>query len=152
MKIDCAVTSNPKRWPGPIYIRCCCRGGGPGNFDLKSVNGSRIFRLEGVDKWFMVYQGSDRHFDFPDRFHVAYSDDLLNWTKVQNTRPFFERGPAGRWDQGGIWFGEVFELDGMLYMYYEGWGCEGSVPTATNPISPEDTPRRAAPRSARRRS
>ena len=81
----------------------------------------------------MVYQGSDRHFDFPDRFHVAYSDDLLNWTKVQNTRPFFERGPAGRWDQGGIWFGEVFELDGMLYMYYEGWGCEGSVPDRDEP-------------------
>lgn len=36
----------------------------------------------------MVYQSSTRYFDFPDRFHVAYSDDLLNWTKVDNTKPF----------------------------------------------------------------
>ena len=116
LKIDCAVTSNPETLAGADIRTVLLPGGGPGDFDLKSVNGSRIFRLDGVDKWFMVYQGSDRHFDFPDRFHVAYSDDLLTWTKVQNTRPFFERGDAGRWDQGGIWFGEVFELDGTLYM------------------------------------
>lgn len=133
MKVDCAVTSNPETLAGADVHTVLLPGGGPADFDLKSVNGSRIFRLDGVDKWFMVYQGSDRHFDFPDRFHVAYSDDLLNWTKVQNTRPFFERGNAGRWDQGGIWFGEVFEHEGTLYMYYEGWGCEGDVPDRDEP-------------------
>lgn len=133
MKIDCAVTADPETLAGAEVHTVLLPGGGPGDFDLKSVNGSRIFRLDGVDKWFMVYQGSARHFDFPERFHVAYSDDLLNWTKVENTRPFFERGPAGRWDQGGIWFGEVFEHEGTLYMYYEGWGCEGTVPDRDEP-------------------
>lgn len=133
MKVDCAVTSNPETLVGADIYTVLQPGGGPGDFDLKTVNGSRIFRLDGIDKWFMVYQGSDHHFDFPDRFHVAYSDDLLNWTKVQNSQPFFERGDAGRWDQGGIWFGEVFEFDGTLYMYYEGWGCEGSVPDRDEP-------------------
>ena len=128
MKVDCAVTSDPSTLAGADVQTVLLPGGGPGDFDSKSVNGCRIFRLEGVDKWFMVYQGSARNFDYPDRFHVAYSDDLLNWTKVQNSRPFFERGCIGRWDQGGIWFGEVFEHEGTLYMYYEGWGCEGFVP------------------------
>lgn len=29
---------------------------------------------------------------------------------------------AGTWDEGGIWCGEVFEYQGTLHMYYEGWG------------------------------
>lgn len=111
-------------------------GGGPDNFDEESVNGSRIFRLEGVDKWFMVYQGSSRHFDFPIRFHVAYSDDLINWTKVQNEKPFFTRGEPGQWDQGGIWFGETFEHNETLYMYYEGWGCDCVVKDRNKPYFP----------------
>ncbi|RAV28211.1 glycoside hydrolase family protein [Sinomicrobium soli] len=106
-------------------------GGGPGDFDSESVNGSRIFRLN--NKWFMVYQGSSKHFDFPERFHVAYSDDLINWTKVQNDQPFFTRGDAGEWDQGGIWYGEVFEHEGTLYMYYEGWGCDCVIPDRNKP-------------------
>lgn len=102
-------------------------GGGPDNFDSFSVNGARVFRIKGVDKWFMVYQGSRRHFDFPNRFHVAYSDDLINWTKVQNEQPLFERGDYGEWDQGGIWYGEIFESGDRLYLYYEGWGIDRNV-------------------------
>ena len=64
---------------------------------------------------------------------MAYSDDLLNWTKVNNTKPFFKRGEAETWDQGGIWFGEVLEYGDKLYMYYEGWGCEGAVPDRDYP-------------------
>lgn len=89
-------------------------------FDSHSVSGGRVFRLK--KRWYMVYQSSDRHFDYPDRFHVAWSDDLIEWTKVDNDEPFFERGSLGSWDDGGIWFGEVFEHDDTLWMFYEGWG------------------------------
>lgn len=96
--------------------------GPPGAFDSRSVHGARIFRLR--DRWFAVYQCSAKHFDYPDRFHVAHSIDLIRWTKVDNDRPFFTRGARGQWDQGAIWFGEVFEHGDRLWMYYEGWGWE----------------------------
>ena len=55
----------------------------------------------------------------------ATSTDLVHWTKVKNAQPLFQRGPPGQWDQGAIWFGEVFEHEGRLYMLYEGWGWKG---------------------------
>ena len=102
-------------------------GGGPSNFDSFAVNGSMVFRLKGVDKWFASYQGSSNVYDFPDRFHIATSDDLIHWTKVDNDQPLFTRGSAGQWDQGAIWFCEIFEYEDMLYLYYEGWGRPGYV-------------------------
>lgn len=127
LKVDVAVTADPMDLSDATILNVLMPGGGPDDFDSRAVNGSRIFRLEGVDKWFMVYQGSSRHFDFPERFHVAYSDDLLTWTKVSDKTPFFTRGEPGTWDQGGIWFGEVFEHNDTLYMYYEGWGAPHPV-------------------------
>ena len=97
--------------------------GKPEAFDSYSVNGARIFRLNG--RWFMVYQASAIHFDYPNRFHAAHSSDLVHWTKVENAQPLFERGAPGQWDQGAIWFGEVFEHGGALYLLYEGWGWPG---------------------------
>ncbi len=108
-------------------------GGGPSNFDMTAVNGSMVFRLEGVDKWFASYQGSSNHYDFPDRFHIAMSDDLIHWTKVRNDQPLFTRGSRGAWDQGGIWFCEIIEHEGTLYMYYEGWGRTGYVENRDEP-------------------
>lgn len=104
-------------------------GDGPANFDRYSINGQMIFKLKvsGKDKWFMIYQGSPCNSDFPDRLHAAYSDDLITWTKVKNDKPLFSRGNAGAVDQGAIWSPAVFEYNGMLYMYYEGWGREGYV-------------------------
>ena len=122
-----SVSSNPLSIENVSTYKALDAGGGPDHFDSYSVNGSRIFRLRGVEKWFMVYQGSAVHFDFPDRFHVAYSNDLINWTKISNSQPFFTRGKEEQWDQGGIWFGEVFEYRDTLYLYYEGWGCEQKV-------------------------
>ena len=126
-KFDSKLEIHLKVTTDPEYVRdkdsavALGVGGGPDNFDSESVNGSRIFRLE--DKWYMIYQGSNRHFDFPDRFHAAYSEDLVNWTKVDNDFPLLTRGQWGKWDQGGIWYGEVFQFKDTLYMLYEGWGC-----------------------------
>ncbi len=122
------ITENPLSLENSVEIELITSGNSPDNFDTRSINGARIFRLKDVGKWFMTYQGSDRKVDFPHRFHVAYSDDFVHWTKVQNPVPFFQRGEAGTWDQGGIWYPECFEHDGNVYMYYEGWGTESYVP------------------------
>lgn len=92
------------------------------NFDRYSINGQKVTRID--DKWFMFYQCSPCHDDFPDRIHVAYSDDLIHWTKVQNATPLFTRGKRHSWDEGAIWAPEVFQHGDNLYMYYEGWGLK----------------------------
>jgi predicted GH43/DUF377 family glycosyl hydrolase len=96
---------------------------GDDSWDMYTVNGGRVFRLR--DKWYMVYQGSDTHRDFPYRFHAAVSDDLLHWDKVNSDRPLMTRGRPGTWDQGAIWHGDVLAWNGTLHLYYEGWGSEG---------------------------
>lgn len=101
--------------------------GEPGSFESYAVNGVKIFRVSGDSRWFLIYQCSTTHGDFPERFHAAYSDDLVHWTKAANTKPLFVRGKLGEWDQGAIWTGEVLEHNGSLYIYYEGWGKEGMV-------------------------
>jgi predicted GH43/DUF377 family glycosyl hydrolase len=121
LEVYLKITEDPQDISGVDSIKVLGVGGGPGNFDSEAVNGARIFRLDG--KWFMIYQGSQRHFDFPERFHAAYSDDLIHWTKVDNDFPMMTRGGLGDWDQGAIWYGEVFEHRDTLYMLYEGWGC-----------------------------
>jgi len=121
LKIYLAVTKDPtdiRDVPRCLAIAT----GRPGSFDSRAVNGARVFRIG--PRWFMIYQVSAVHFDYPERFHAAWSDDLVHWTKVRNPQPLFERGDTGRWDQGAIWTGDVFEYDGRLYMYYEGWGRE----------------------------
>ena len=116
------VTENPLSFQGASTYETIPIGGGPSNFDSYAVNGSMVFRLEGVDKWFASYQGSSTSYDFPDRFHIAMSDDLIHWTKVDSRIPLFTRGSVNAWDEGAVWFCEIFEHEGMLYMYYEGWG------------------------------
>ena len=103
------------------------KGGAPDNCDWYSINGGKLFRVKGVDKWFLMYQAGANNTDFPERFHVAWSEDLLHWTKVNNPQPLFTRGARGAWDQGAIWAPAVFEYGDSLYMYYEGWGREGYV-------------------------
>ncbi|TWT71400.1 hypothetical protein Pan14r_37100 [Crateriforma conspicua] len=119
LKTYLAITPDPAKF-AETPRRLVLDTGPEGSFDSMSVHGGRVFRI--ANRWYMVYQCSRRHIDYPDRFHVAWSDDLVTWTKVTNEQPFFQRGPSGAWDEGGIWFGEVFEHDGSLYMYYEGWG------------------------------
>lgn len=132
-KLYVTVTENPLSFEGATTYETIPLGGGPSNFDSFAVNGSMVFRLEGVDKWFASYQGSSVNYDFPDRFHIAMSDDLIHWTKVKNTQPLFTRGSRGEWDQGGIWFCEIFEHEDMLYLYYEGWGKPGYVENRDEP-------------------
>ena len=123
-----SVTEDPLSLENADTYETIPIGGGPSNFDSYAVNGSMIFRVKGVDKWFASYQGSSNVYDFPDRFHIAVSDDLIHWRKIDNPQPLFTRGSAGEWDQGAIWFCEIFEYEDTMYLYYEGWGRKGYVP------------------------
>lgn len=107
---------------------------GENAWDMFSIGGARVFRL--ADRWWMVYQGSDTHWDFPYRFHAAWSSDLLRWNKVCSDRPLFTRGEAGTWDQGAIWQGEVLPWEGKLYLFYEGWGSEEMTHLRNRPYYP----------------
>ena len=129
------VTANPLTPEGADAYRTFAPGGAPSNFDDKVFFGNMLFRLKGVDKWFMAYQGSACQWDYPARFHVALSDDLIHWEKVQNPQPFFSRGKPGTWDQCGIWFPEVIEYEDNLYMFYEGWGKVGYVEDRNAPYA-----------------
>lgn len=120
--------TNPLSGDDALEYEIIQKGGGPANCDWYTINGGKIFRLESIGKWILIYQANVCNTDFPPRFHAAYSDDLINWTKVLNEQPLFTRGPRGAWDQGAIWAPSVFEYNDTLYMYYEGWGVEGEVP------------------------
>lgn len=120
LQIWLSVSSSPTRLGSPLHY--ALKVGDYGSFDSYSVNGAKIFQVSGDSRWFMLYQCSTRNFDYPERFHCAYSTDLVNWTKVTNTRPLLTRGTAGTFDQGAIWTGSVIEDNDSLYIYYEGWG------------------------------
>lgn len=103
-------------------LRYAIKVGSYGSWDNYSVNGAKLFQVSGDNRWFMLYQCSTHNFDYPERFHCAWSNDLANWTKVTNPKPLLTRGTPGTFDQGAIWTGSIIEHDGNLYMYYEGWG------------------------------
>ncbi len=88
-------------------------------WDSKTVTTPRIREINGV--YYMIYAGDDKYMDYPPFFGIAFSYDLINWHRsTQN--PIFSRSPKGEWDDGGIWFAEIFPYKDKLYMYYEGWG------------------------------
>lgn len=88
-------------------------------WDSKSVTVPRIRQEDGV--YYMFYAGDDTYRDYPPYFGIAFSYDLIHWYRgTQN--PVFSRSRRGAWDDGGIWFAEVFPYKGKMYMYYEGWG------------------------------
>jgi predicted GH43/DUF377 family glycosyl hydrolase len=93
--------------------------GPEGEWDSFTVETQRIFK-EG-DLYYMVYCGSDRHKDYPFYAGLATSKDLIHWEKYEDN-PIFSRGEEGEWDEGAIWFTTVEKIDGIYYMWYEGYG------------------------------
>lgn len=88
-------------------------------WDSKTVTTPKIREINGI--YYMFYAGDDTYMDYPPFFGIAFSFDLIHWYRsTQN--PVFSRGQKGDWDDGGIWFPEVFPYKDKLYMYYEGWG------------------------------
>lgn len=116
------LSTSPTATSMSITPSYAVKTGSFGSFDSYSVNGAKIFKISGDNRWFMIYQCSAKNFDYPERFHCAYSADLVHWSKVNNTKPLLTRGTAGEFDQGAVWTGSVIEYKSVLYIYYEGWG------------------------------
>jgi beta-1,2-mannobiose phosphorylase / 1,2-beta-oligomannan phosphorylase len=93
--------------------------GEDGAWDSFTVETPRIFK-EGL-LYYMVYCGSDRNKDYPYHAGLATSTDLVHWRKYERN-PIFSRGAAGAWDEGAIWFTTVEKMNGVYYMWYEGYG------------------------------
>jgi len=69
----------------------------------------------------MVDCGSDRWDDYPAQAGFAVSRDLVRWKKYAGN-PIFERGEAGAWDEGAVWFPTVKRINDRYWMWYEGYG------------------------------
>ena len=93
--------------------------GNEGEWDSFTVETPRIFK-EGL-LYYMLYCGSDINKDYPYHAGLATSTDLVQWTKYPRN-PVFSRGEEGAWDEGAIWFTTVEKMNGVYYMWYEGYG------------------------------
>lgn len=93
--------------------------GEEGAWDSFTVETPRIFFENGL--YYMIYCGSDRHKDYPFHAGLATSTDLTRWTKYPRN-PIFSRGEEGAWDEGAIWFTTVEKMNGIYFMWYEGYG------------------------------
>lgn len=93
--------------------------GPAGTWDSHTVETPRIFK-EG-ELYYMIYCGSDRYDDYPGHAGLATSHDLIRWKKYE-ANPIFSRGEAGEWDEGAIWFTTVEKINGIYYLWYEGYG------------------------------
>ncbi len=90
-----------------------------GTFGAHSIATVRIFK-EG-DYFYMTYAACERFLDYPESIGLARSRDLINWDRYPHN-PIFERGDAGTWDEGALWFATIRKLDGRYMMWYEGAG------------------------------
>jgi len=97
----------------------CLPAGPEGSWESHTVETPRIFKEGGL--YYMVYCGSDRFDDYPAYVGLAVSRDLTHWNKFEGN-PIFERGEAGAWDEGAIWFPTVRKVNGRYWMWYEGYG------------------------------
>ncbi len=103
----------------PISNQPVLPTGPAGAWDSFSVETPRIFFENGI--YYMVYCGSDRYEDYPWFAGLATSTDLVHWKKYPGN-PIFARGEAGEWDEGAIWFTTVEKINGLYYLWYEGYG------------------------------
>lgn len=92
--------------------------GPKGAWDSYTVETPRIALWDGV--YHMFYCGSDKFSDYPANAGLATSTDLIHWQK--HPAPVFSRGPEGAWDEGAIWFTTVERINGIYYLWYEGYG------------------------------
>jgi predicted GH43/DUF377 family glycosyl hydrolase len=90
-----------------------------GAWDAFTTETPRIFQEGGL--YYMLYCGSAVNKDYPFDAGLATSTDLVHWTKYPHN-PIFSRGGERAWDEGAIWFTTVEKMQGVYYMWYEGYG------------------------------
>jgi predicted GH43/DUF377 family glycosyl hydrolase len=96
---------------GPSHI--------PGTIDYFSVTTIRIFKE--ANYFYMTYGACTKYIDYPESIGLARSTDLMNWQR-HAYNPIFERGDAGTWDEGALWFPTIRNIQGKYLMWYEGAG------------------------------
>jgi hypothetical protein len=74
----------------------------------------------------MFYGGCSRWPDYPEAIGLARSRDLVNWERYPGN-PVLERGTAGDWDEGALWFATVERIGGVYHLWYEGVGSDESL-------------------------
>ena len=90
-----------------------------GRFDAHSISTARVWS-EG--EWFLMAYGGCRRFpDYPEAIGLARSRDLVHWERHPGN-PVLERGRAGTWDEGALWFATGHRVGDTTYLYYEGVG------------------------------
>ncbi len=93
-------------------------------WDGKTVTTPRIIEKGGV--YYMLYCGDNKYIDYPPHFGIAFSHDLITWHR-STKNPVFSRGEKGEWDEGAIWYGQLYEYKNKWYLWYEGWGGAASA-------------------------
>ena len=94
----------------------------PNSWDGYSITTPRILKTD--DHFMMIYAGDDQSQDQPKSFGVAFSQDLVNWSRYDRG-PVFTRGQPGSWDEEAIWFGTPYTYKDRIFMLYE--GCQNPV-------------------------
>lgn len=93
--------------------------GNRNDFDGFSISTVRIIKEE--EYFYMIYGGGNHFDDYPEGFGIARSVNLISWER-SSRNPVLERGEAGSFDEGAIWFGTPYLHEGTYYMWYEGTG------------------------------
>ncbi len=105
---------------------------------LPWVYHARFFKFGdySVDRLYEAQGDSARTVDV----QLAWSWDLINWTRTPERKPFIRLGPDGSWDDGMIFTARApVVANGKLYFYYGGFdrvhddytGIHGSIGLAT---------------------
>ena len=87
-------------------------------WDSLSVVTPRIFFDEGI--YILIYAGDNEEKDYPKNFGIAFSKDLLSWTRYPGN-PILSSGSQGSWESRAIWFPEILKVNENYYLWYEGY-------------------------------
>jgi predicted GH43/DUF377 family glycosyl hydrolase len=108
-----AWSDDLKRW-----TRCAgnpvLRNGPAGAIDELFASDPVVLRLDG--RWIMFYFGNAA--DGHARDGAAVSDDLIHWTKLNDSKPLLDVGPAGSIDSTHAHKPGVIASGGVLYHFY----------------------------------
>ncbi len=100
-----------------------------GSFDEKSIITARVFYE--APYYYFVYGGSPVYDDYPEGFGIARSTDLINWERYPGN-PILLRGACGTWEEAAVWSGDVININGEHFMYYEGVGTAATAGGTTS--------------------
>ena len=95
--------------------------GSEGEWDDSTLEGATTVFFGDDERFWLYYHG---HNQDNWRIGLAYSDDLITWTK-EDTNPVLTNGPAGSWDEEAVADACVLQdVEGQYRMWYSGFDSE----------------------------